>query len=456
MSRAATRQKLSHLEVRPSRSMGQNFLQDDALARWMAEALGAGPDDTVVEIGPGLGAVTRHLVGLGRKLVLVEKDARLAAGLRESFGWDPAVEIIEADAADLDLRPFFKCGPLKVVGNLPYSVGTTIMARWLETPSPVGHALFMLQKEVCDRVTAAPRCGDYGQLTVRLQARWVAEQVRQVPPDSFHPRPAVQSAIVSLRPRDRHELPVFDEALFGRLVRTGFSQRRKQLKNVLSTLPVPWADLCTALGLPETARAEELGVAQWVELTRRCDPHPLSDHPQSDDELFDVVDEANRIVGQAPRAEVHARGLRHRAVHIFAFTPQGELILQKRSHLKDSCPGLWDSSAAGHLDVGESFADCAVRELHEELGLEKTAEPPSRVAGLDAGVDTGWEFVELFSVTATASKIAFPAAEIEAVRAFPPDEIEAWVAARPQDFAPGFVRCWRAWKERDVRLSDPS
>jgi 16S rRNA (adenine1518-N6/adenine1519-N6)-dimethyltransferase len=456
MSRASTRQKLSHLEVRPSRSMGQNFLQDDSLARWMAGALGAGPDDTVVEIGPGLGAVTRHLVGLGRKLVLVEKDARLAAGLRESFGWDPAVEIIEADAADLDLRPFFKCGPLKVVGNLPYSVGTTIMARWLETPSPVGHALFMLQKEVCDRVTAAPRCGDYGQLTVRLQARWVAEQVRQVPPDSFHPRPAVQSAIVSLRPRDRHELPVFDEALFGRLVRTGFSQRRKQLKNVLSSLPVPWADLCAALGVPETARAEELGVAQWVELTRRCDPHPLSDHPQSDDELFDVVDEANRIVGQAPRAEVHARALRHRAVHIFAFTPQGELILQKRSHLKDSCPGLWDSSAAGHLDVGESYADCAVRELHEELGLEKIAEPPARVAGLDASVDTGWEFVELFSVTATASKIAFPAAEIEAVRAFAPDEIEAWVAARPQDFAPGFVRCWRAWRERDARLSGPS
>jgi 16S rRNA (adenine1518-N6/adenine1519-N6)-dimethyltransferase len=426
--------------------MGQNFLQDDALARWMAEALEAGPDDVIVEIGPGLGAVTRHLVGRGRKLILVEKDARLAAALRDQHAGDPAVEVIEADAADLDLRPFFKLGPLKVVGNLPYSVGTTIMAQWLETPSPVGQALFMLQKEVCDRVTASPRGGDYGQLTVRLQARWVAEQVRQVPPDSFHPRPAVQSAIVSLRPRDRHELPVFDEALFGRLVRMGFSQRRKQLKNVMSGLPVAWPDLCAALGVPETARAEELSVAQWVELTRRCDPHPLSDHPQSGDELFDVVDDQDRVTGQARRAEVHARGLKHRAVHVFAFTPHGELMLQKRSHLKDSCPGLWDSSAAGHLDVGEPYEACAVRELEEELGLEKLATPPAPAARLDACPQTGWEFVELFTVTAASTRVHFPAAEIEAVRAFPVEEIDTWVAARPQDFAPGFLLCWKTWR----------
>ena len=430
--------------------MGQNFLQDESVACWMAEALEAGPDDVIVEIGPGLGAVTRHLVGRGRKLILVEKDARLAAALRDQHAGDPTIEVLEADAAELDLRPFFKLGPLKVLGNLPYSVGTTIMARWLETPSPVGHALFMLQKEVCDRVTAGPRCGDYGQLTVRLQARWTARQRRDVPPDSFHPRPAVQSAIVSLRPRDRHDLPVFDESLFGRLVRLGFSQRRKQLKNVLGDLPVPWPDLCSALGVPETARAEELSVAQWVELTRRCDPHPLSDHPQSDDEMFDVVDDHDRVIGQERRAEVHARALKHRAVHVFALTPHGEVMLQKRSHLKDSCPGLWDSSAAGHLDVGESYDACALRELDEELGLRKYAAPPVRVARLTAGPDTGWEFVELFTVTATSTRTRFPAAEIEAVLAFPVAEIDAWLVARPQDFAPGFRRCWETWRTGPV------
>jgi len=426
--------------------MGQNFLQDDALAAWMAECLGAGPDDTIIEIGPGLGAVTRHLLNRSRRLVLVEKDARLAAALRETYADRPEIEVIEADATTLDLRPFFRFGPLKVLGNLPYSVGTTIMAEWLQTPSPVDHAVFMLQKEVCERVVATPRSGDYGQLTVRLQARWTAALVRHVPPESFHPRPAVDSAIVSLRPRPRQELPVFDERLFGRFVRLGFSQRRKQLKNVMTQLPVPWPTLCTELGVPETVRAEELSVHQWVELTRRCDPHPLSDLPQSADEIFDVVDDQDRVTGQATRAQVHALNLKHRAVHLFAFTPHGELLLQKRSHLKDTCPGLWDSSAAGHLDTGETYQACAQRELLEELGLEKVATPPVRIARLPASPETGWEFVELFSVTTTSAKVRFPAAEIEAVAPFPVAVIEEWIVSRPQDFAPGFIQCWHQWR----------
>ena len=446
MPRSATRQQLAQLDMRPSRSMGQNFLQDDDLARWMAESLEAGPDDVVVEIGPGLGAVTKHLLGLGKKVLLVEKDARLAGHLREQHAGNPRVEIIEADAADLDLRPFFRLGPLRVLGNLPYSVGTTIMAEWLENPSPVGRAVFMLQKEVCERVTAAPGSGDYGQLTVRLQARWNAALLRTVPPDSFVPRPKVDSAIIALTPRDRHELPVFDEPLFARLVRLGFSQRRKQLKNVLApAVPLAWPAFCDALGVPLTVRAEELSVAQWVEAARLCDPHPLKDLAQSADELFDVVDEKDAVIGQATRAEVHARGLRHRAVHVFAFRKNGDLLLQKRSHLKDTCPGRWDSSAAGHLDAGEDYAACVVRELAEELGAEKIVSPPRRIARINACAETGWEFVELHAVE-VAGRVKFPAAEIECVTPFSPEEIDAWTAARPQDFAPGFLRCWREWK----------
>jgi 16S rRNA (adenine1518-N6/adenine1519-N6)-dimethyltransferase len=299
----------------------------------------------------------------------------------------------------------------------------------------------MLQKEVCERVTASPRSGDYGQLTVRLQARWQASIVRHVPPDSFHPRPAVDSAIVSLQPRNRHELPVFDEHLFSHLVRLGFSQRRKQLKNVLGQLPKPWPELCQALKITESARAEELSVAQWIELTRLSDPHPLHDTPQSAGEIFDVVNDQNQVVSQATRAEVHARALKHRAVHIFAFTPSGELLLQKRSHLKDTCPSLWDSSAAGHLDAGESYEAAVTRELHEELGLKPSASTPVFQARLEACPETGWEFVELYAVTISPSRIRFPAAEIEAVRAFPVAMVTAWTAARPQDFAPGFLRC---------------
>jgi 16S rRNA (adenine1518-N6/adenine1519-N6)-dimethyltransferase len=189
-----------------------------------------------------------------------------------------------------------------------------------------------------------------------------------------------------------------------------------------------------------------LSVAQWIELTRLSDPHPLHDTPQSAGEIFDVVNDQNQVVSQATRAEVHARALKHRAVHIFAFTPSGELLLQKRSHLKDTCPSLWDSSAAGHLDAGESYEAAVTRELHEELGLKPSASTPVFQARLEACPETGWEFVELYAVTISPSRIRFPAAEIEAVRAFPVAMVTAWTAARPQDFAPGFLRCWHEWQ----------
>ncbi len=429
--------------------MGQNFLQDEAVAKAIAEAAESTPDDTVVEIGPGLGAVTRHLAAnASRRLLLIEKDAKLAAHQREVFEGDPRVEVIEADAADFDRRPLFKHGPLKVVGNLPYSVGTTILASWAETPSPVGRAVFMLQREVCERLTAAPRTGDYGQLTVRVQARWNVEIILRVGPEAFKPRPAVQSAVLVLTPRDRHEFPVFDEPLFTKLVRRGFSQRRKQLKNVLQDHVPDWSGLCAHLGVSETVRAEELDVARWIEIARYCDPHPLKDLPQSHDELFDVVDDHDQVIGQATRGEVHARALQHRAVHVFAFDRAGNLLLQKRSHLKDTCPGKWDSSAAGHLDAGESYDAAVLRELAEELGLTSLPEPPRRVARIAAAADTGWEFVELHAVS-VRGKVHWPAAEVEAVTAFPLEEIDAWTAARPQDFAPGFLRCWEAFRRAD-------
>ena len=123
------------------------------------------------------------------------------------------------------------------------------------------------------------------------------------------------------------------------------------------------------MGVAETVRAEELSLEQWVELTRHYDAHPLRDVPQSGDELFDVVDEDDTVQRQERRAVVHAEGLLHRAVHVFAFNKRGELFLQKRSGLKDVHPGLWDSSAAGHLDAGEDYEAGAVREVEEELGV---------------------------------------------------------------------------------------
>jgi 16S rRNA (adenine1518-N6/adenine1519-N6)-dimethyltransferase len=280
---------------------------------------------------------------------------------------------------------------------------------------------------------------------VRLQARWHAEIIRQVPPSAFHPRPKVDSAILEMRPRDRGELPAFSEGILVRLVRLGFSQRRKQLKNLLTGAAGSWADLVALLGISPTARAEELSLEQWIELARQHDPHPLKDTPQSKDELFDVVDDDDRVTGQATRDEVHARGLKHRAVHIFAFRKNGDLLLQKRSHLKDTCPGLWDSSAAGHLDAGETYDACVARELAEELGLENLSEAPSLIARIAACPETGFEFVELYALRGVG-RVTFPAAEIECIHAFAPSEIDAWTAARPHDFAPGFLRCWREYR----------
>jgi 16S rRNA (adenine1518-N6/adenine1519-N6)-dimethyltransferase len=446
MPRPISRATRTQLEARPRRSLGQNFLRDRALARWLADSLPVGPDDTIVEIGPGSGAVTEHLAGRGRRLILIEKDRALAAHQRDVFRGDERVEVIEADAARLDPARFFRHGPLKVLGNLPYSVGTTIMTRWLESPSPVGEALFMLQREVCDRVVAAPRSPDYGQLTVKIQARWLASIVQHVGPSAFHPPPKVDSAVLSLHPRPRHAFPVFSESLLDRLVKLGFSQRRKQLKNLLATETIAWESIAPALGLPLAARAEELTVPQWIELARRHHAHPPGDAAQSDDELFDVVDDHDRVTGQATRAEVHARGLKHRAIHLFAFRKNGDLLLQKRSHLKDTCPGLWDSSAAGHLNAGEPYHACAIREMSEELGLDTGPQPPEPLARIPACKETGWEFVHLFRVLATGT-VRFPPAEIECVHAFPPAEIDAWTRARPQDFAPGFLRCWSAFRQ---------
>jgi 16S rRNA (adenine1518-N6/adenine1519-N6)-dimethyltransferase len=442
------RSTLGRLDVVPRRSMGQNFLRDDELARWLAGALEISPADTLVEIGPGTGAVTRHLAGSARRLVLIEKDRRLAAHLRETFGGDPRVEVIEADARETDLRPFFKRAPVKVLGNLPYSVGTPILLRWTATPSPVDRAVFMLQREVCERIVAAPGNGDYGRLSLRVQARWLAKLLRTIPPAAFHPRPAVESGVVALTPRPRESLPPFDEALFERLVRAGFAQRRKQLKNLLRIDPARWNELCAAIGAPVDARAEQLTLDQWAGLARALDAHPLKERAQNPDELFDVVDDTNRVVGRACRRDVHAQSLKHRAVHVFVFNSRGELLLQKRSHLKDLCGGKWDSSCAGHLDAGESYLDCATRELNEELGLTRV-DSFRRIAPIAACPETGFEFVELYSASSDEA-VHFPAAEIEAVHAFAPDEIREWARARPDDFAPGFLKCLEAFLDSAV------
>ena len=185
-----------------------------------------------------------------------------------------------------------------------------------------------------------------------------------------------------------------------------------------------------------------MNLSQWVELTRVYDANPLKDVAQSGDELFDIVDELNQVTGQGTRREIHEGSLRHRAVHMFLVNKHGAVLLQKRSLWKDRQPGKWDSSAAGHLDAGESYEEAAVRELKEELGVSGCG--LQKIADFDAGENNGWEFISLYEGR-YSGKVRFPAAEVDSVQWFTPEQIQAWVERRPQDFSPAFIPCWNAW-----------
>ena len=151
------------------------------------------------------------------------------------------------------------------------------------------------------------------------------------------------------------------------------------------------------------------------------------------EEIFDVCNERDEIIGQKTRQEVHRLGLRHRAVHVLVFNARGEMFLQKRSMKKDCFPGKWDSSASGHLDCGEDYDACAIRELREELGLEATS-VPERLFKIDACPGTGQEFVWIYRCQAEGP-FTLQAEEIEQGAWFAPEQVSRWLAERPEDFA---------------------
>lgn len=444
MTGTEIREVLDRAGVLPSKQLGQNFLVDPNMARWIVSQLEVSADDAVVEVGPGTGALSEHLLGKVRKLILIEFDARLAAALTERHRDNPTVEVHHADGAKFDGRTLFKHRPLKFLGNLPYSCGGAILKNLLSRPHPFDRAVIMLQKEVIERLAAKPGTKDYGILSLRTQANWEVEPMRTVPPEAFYPRPTIDSSVAVLRPR-RSGLPPFDYRLFDELIRRGFAQRRKQLKKQLPEAP-PWESVSATLGLSPTVRGEELTLAQWVDLTRAYDPHPLKDLPQKDGEIFDVVDENDEVTGQATRHEVHTKQWLHRAVHIFVYNKRGDLLLQKRSLLKDAHPGVWDSSVSGHLDAGEDYATAALRELKEEMGINPES-PPQEIARITPSEATGWEHVRVFQTRHDGS-LRFPCAEIDAAMWFPIPDLEAWIARRPEDFASGFLACYRAVSEK--------
>lgn len=159
------------------------------------------------------------------------------------------------------------------------------------------------------------------------------------------------------------------------------------------------------------------------------------------EEIFDVVNERDEVVGQLPRSEVHRLGLRHRAVHVLIFNARGEIFLQKRSMKKDNFPGAWDSSAAGHLDRGEGYDACALREVKEELGFEMPC-VPEKILRIDACEETGQEFVWVYRCE-SEGPFELNSEEIETGGWFPPEQVTRWIAEKPAEFAPSLICIWR-------------
>ena len=251
------------MKHQPRKRFGQHFLTDAFVLGAIVDAIDPRAGDAMVEIGPGLGAMTAPLAQRCERLTVIELDRDLAARLRHK----PELEVVEADVLTVDFAALaLQRGKLlRIVGNLPYTISTPILVHLLEAVDNVLDQHFMLQKEVVDRMAAGPGKKDYGRLSVMLQWRYAIESVLDVPPTAFEPPPRVDSAVVRLLP-----LPApagVDAALLGELVQVAFSQRRKLLRHTLGR----WLEERGFAGAFDVQRrAEEVAVAEYLDLARIC------------------------------------------------------------------------------------------------------------------------------------------------------------------------------------------
>ena len=250
------------MEHRARKRFGQNFLTDPNTVRRIIEAVRPGPTDTVVEIGPGLGALTEPLLAVLPRLHVVEIDRDLIARLRQRHDPDRLV-IHEGDALAFDFAALGE--QLKVVGNLPYNISTPLLFHLAGFAAQVREMTFMLQKEVVMRMVVEPGGGDYGRLSVMLQYRFDMLRLFDVPPGAFRPAPKVTSSIVRMVPKPTESLTAVDADLLGEIVTAAFGQRRKTLRNTLKAIVA--AGALEAIGIDPGLRAERLTLADFVAIS---------------------------------------------------------------------------------------------------------------------------------------------------------------------------------------------
>ena len=252
------------------KSLGQHFLSDRRILTRIADALDPRPDETVVEIGPGRGDLTAILRPRCRRLIAIEYDRALAALLRERYRDDPAVRIVEADVLEVNLADLAE-GRFALIGNVPYYITTPILLHALQPPR-ADRAVYLVQREVANRMTADAGDDDYGALSVNLQAVAKAETVFRVPAGAFNPPPRVESAVVVVRPRPDPVVGAEEEQPLRELVQAAFGMRRKQMRRVVREIQPMTAEsaesLLAGVGIDRDVRPETLTVEQFAALLR--------------------------------------------------------------------------------------------------------------------------------------------------------------------------------------------
>ena len=256
-------------EHRARKRFGQHFLHDAEIIDRLVRSVAPGDGETVVEIGPGQGALTFPLLEQVAHLTVVELDRDLIGRLRDQVPED-RLTIHQSDALRFDFTALAEQGPLRVVGNLPYNISTPLIFHLLDQAGAVADMTFMLQKEVVERLTAAPGGKDYGRLSVMVQYHCQADYLFFVPPGAFRPPPRVDSAVVRLTPHATPPWPADDPAWLTRLVAQAFSQRRKAVRNSLKSLI--GAEVFEATGIDAGLRPDHLTVADYVALANASAP----------------------------------------------------------------------------------------------------------------------------------------------------------------------------------------